>query len=291
TAFLPTEESYAHAYHKGRIVAAAGETVHTEAFHINWPPGAAVRVLPNSVTRGERGDPFASPRQVIGADGARPILLFSTDSPLRSMTGDLEAMALYAGEGAGRIEAIVPAAERLQAMARQAREALQEVRGPSSPVCYAAEAPDAYMGYADRAELGAELNSLLEAERAGVRVAARLVAEAPDPAAKVLAEVIHDDELRWCRALFTALNDLSIPPSDQVGGFYEKAMAIQGFDARLAFVNRGQGWVVRKLRGLLPRVRDDGLHEVLRLMLAAHERNIGSANEALAARGHADPAA
>ena len=108
----------------------------------------------------------------------------------------------------------------------------------------------------------------------------------------VLERELRDVQLREeRRALFTALNDLSIPPSDQVGGFYEKAMAIQGFDARLAFVNRGQGWVVRKLRGLLPRVRDDGLHEVLRLMLAAHERNIGSANEALAARGHADPAA
>src|SRR3546814_9333415 len=103
TAFLATTESFANAYHKARIVEAAGETVHTTAFHINWPPGAAVRVLPNSVTRGERGDPFAGERQTIGAEGKRAIYLFSTDSPLRSMTRDFAAMDLYAGQGAGRL--------------------------------------------------------------------------------------------------------------------------------------------------------------------------------------------
>jgi nitronate monooxygenase len=61
-------------------------------------------------------------------------------------------------------------------------------------------------------------------------------------------------------------------------------MAIEGFAPRLAFVNRGQGWVVRKLKALLPRVRDDGLYETLSLMLVAHERNIESASEALARR-------
>ena len=55
TAFLATVESFAHDYHKRRIVdAAPGATVHTDAFHANWPKGAYVRVLENSVTRGER---------------------------------------------------------------------------------------------------------------------------------------------------------------------------------------------------------------------------------------------
>lgn len=133
TAFLATEESFAHAYHKRRIVEAAGETIHTLDFHINWPPGAAVRVLPNSVTRGERGDPFASARQVIGADGQRPIHLFSTDSPLRSMTGELEAMALYAGEGAGRISAVLPAGDRLRAIVAEARAVLADAVAAQAP--------------------------------------------------------------------------------------------------------------------------------------------------------------
>ena len=58
-------------------------------------------------------------------------------------------------------------------------------------------------------------------------------------------------------------------PSRQVGAFYGKAMAISDVAERIRFLNRGQGWVVRTLRQMLPRVRNDGLHadlcEMLRL--------------------------
>lgn len=121
TAFLATQESFAHDFHKRRIIAAKpGETIHTQAFHLNWPPGAWVRVLPNSVTHGAHGDPFAAGRRVIGAQGRRSIYLFSTDSPLRDMTGDFEAMALYAGVGAGRIHSIPTAADRLAGIVEEA---------------------------------------------------------------------------------------------------------------------------------------------------------------------------
>jgi hypothetical protein len=49
---------------------------------------------------------------------------------------------------------------------------------------------------------------------------------------------------------------------------------------RIAFLNRGQGWVVRKLREMLPRVRDDRLHVDLSAMLRSHEVNIDLANDA-----------
>lgn len=125
TAFLATEESFAHDFHKQRIVdAREGQTVHTQAFHINWPEGAYVRVLENSVTRGEHGDPFDGRREVIGQEKSRPIHLFSTDSPLRNMTGDYEAMALYAGKGSAKINDIVPAAERLKRIVSEAEVAL-----------------------------------------------------------------------------------------------------------------------------------------------------------------------
>ncbi len=302
TAFLATEESFAHDFHKRRIVEATpGQTVHTQDFHINWPPDSAVRVLPNSVTAGRRGDPHAAgPRQVIGADGQRPIYLFSTDSPLRTMTGDLEAMALYAGQGAGRLNEIVPAGDRLRAIVERAVACLPAAHRsrpdvetddvePASPTCFAGQADAGYMGFAEPAELIAELNILLEAERAGARVAARIATATPDPELKALARVIHADEVKWCRALYQAVAELGAEPSKAVGGFYENAMAIEGVEARLAFVNRGQGWVVRKLRTLGPRVREAALHATLRAMLAAHEMNIDSANTALARR--APPAA
>jgi len=125
TAFLATEESFAHDYHKKRIAQAReGDTVYTQAFHINWPQGAYVRVLANSVTHGGRGDPFDGRREVIGQEKSRPIYLFSTDSPLRDMTGDFEAMALYAGQGIAAINDIVPAAERLRRIVTEAEDAL-----------------------------------------------------------------------------------------------------------------------------------------------------------------------
>ena len=69
-------------------------------------------------------DPDALPREPIAWDDDVARLRFSTDSPLRSTTGDLEAMALYAGMGCGSITAIRPAAEILDDMMRDATATL-----------------------------------------------------------------------------------------------------------------------------------------------------------------------
>jgi hypothetical protein len=163
----------------------------------------------------------------------------------------------------------------------------------SSPVCYAHEAADGYMGFLDHDALVEQLNVLLEAERAGAQVGAHLEADAGDPELKALARIIRADEARWCRMLIEALKALDAEPSQAVGAFFGKAMAISDVEARIAFVNRGQGWVVRKLTEMLPQVRDDGLHASLREMLVAHEQNIETATTTLnrrAAANHPDGA-
>lgn len=130
TAFLATDESFAHPYHKARVVEATGaDTVLTDIFVLNWPKGAAVRVIANSVTEQLDGnflghDPETLPREPIARDGDQPRLRYSTDSPLRTTTGDLEAMALYAGTGAGAISGIVPAAQRIAEIVAGACDAL-----------------------------------------------------------------------------------------------------------------------------------------------------------------------
>ncbi|PWE48084.1 nitronate monooxygenase, partial [Thioclava sp. NG1] len=130
TAFLATEESFAHPYHKSRITEATGDdTVLTDVFVLNWPKGAAVRVIANSVTESLDGhylghDPDSLPREAIARDGDQPRLRFSTDSPLRTTTGDLEAMALYAGQGVGALNDVPKAAARLDGMVAQARHLL-----------------------------------------------------------------------------------------------------------------------------------------------------------------------
>lgn len=137
TAFLASSESFAHDYHKQRIVAAkAGDTVHTDLFAINWPPNSPVRVLKNSLTEAV-GDklwgyhPDALPREVIGDDGGVPVLKFDTNSPLRSATGDFEKFALYAGEGAAQVTAIRPAAAVIEDMMA---EAIARIRGVAAQI-------------------------------------------------------------------------------------------------------------------------------------------------------------
>jgi len=287
TALLATKESFAHEYHKQRIVAAKpGETVHTQDFHVNWPRGAYVRVLENSVTRRERGDPFSGHREAIGREGERTIWLFSTDSPLKDMTGDFEKMALYAGEASGTIEDIPTAAERIASIMAEAERLLpKESSAPasseetlSSPVCYASESSDQYAGYATREELIAFCNELLEAERAGARITARSASEARDAATRDLLRDIQKDEARWCAMLLKWIGHLDGAASPKVGAFYEKCLAISDLKERIAFINRGQGWVVKKLREMLPKLRDDAMHADFRAMLESHEENIRRAS-------------
>lgn len=152
---------------------------------------------------------------------------------------------------------------------------------PSSPACLAHEAEDTYMGFASRDEIAAFLNELLEAERAGTGVALRSAeAAAGTPFADLLHDV-HRDEARWCAMLLKQLKALGAPASTRIGTFQEKALAIADMRERIAFLNRGQAWVVRKLREMLPKVRDDSLHRDLREMLEAHEINIERARAAL----------
>jgi len=145
---------------------------------------------------------------------------------------------------------------------------------PASPPCYAAEADDAYMGYAGREEIVAALNILLEAERAGARVALAAAKHGPEPDYAALMRDVRGDEARWCAMLSRHLKRLDAVPSRRTGDFYGKAMAIAEPWERLAFLNRGQSWVVRKLEALMPRVRDERLHADLRAMLESHRVNI-----------------
>jgi len=136
TAFLATEESFAHDFHKRRVVeAASDETVYSDVFAINWPPRSPVRTLRNSVTEayadnllGHGPDEF--PREAIAEEEGRPVYRFSTDSPLRNMTGDFEPLAPFAGQICGLIESVRPAGEVVRAMAAEAEAVLARLREP-----------------------------------------------------------------------------------------------------------------------------------------------------------------
>lgn len=282
TAFLATRESFAHEYHKQRIVEASlNDIVYTQDFHINWPRDAYVRVLQNSVTKGDHGDPFVQAPEKIGEDFGRTLVRFGTDSPLRSTTGELEQMALYAGVGAAEIFDVPTVAERMRTILADAIEKHKGFATPeyaeetgaselASPSCEAASADDKYMGFLTHAEVIDLLNVLLEAERAGARAAVRLAIDANNRTQSVEMKKIHDNEIYCCHLLIDELSALGATASPHVGDFYEKLMAIPSVDERIVFLAKGQRWVARKIRENLPRIRSDRVHTKLEEMLSLH---------------------
>lgn len=135
-------------------------------------------------------------------------------------------------------------------------------------------------GFADPEEIVAALNELLEAERAGARVTLETARASRDPAIAALMRHIQQDEARWCAMLLRRIRSLDGIASPRMGTFYGKAMAIEDVAARISFLNRGQGWVVRKLRELIPRIGDAALYADLSHMLSSHVANITLANSA-----------
>ena len=118
------------------------------------------------------------------------------------------------------------------------------------------------------------LNVMLEAERAGAKALLHIARDTKRNDVAALAKDIHKDEAKWCAMLTAAICRLDAAPSSKTGQFYEKVMAIPEEAARLAFVNRGQDWVVRKLREMLPKIADPRLCGDLTEMLSSHEDNI-----------------
>lgn len=157
----------------------------------------------------------------------------------------------------------------------------QEDTELSSPACSMHEADDAYMGFAPREEVLMLLNELLAAERAGTKVATVSRSNTPETLNRFLRRLARD-EARCCAMLTGHIVALGGVATTDVGSFYRAAMAIPDIRLRFGFINRGQGWVIRRLKEMLPRIRNDRLHADLSEMLRTHERNIDLANAALA---------
>jgi len=134
TRFVASVEADAFKDYKQRIVtAAASDTVMTTLFDIGWPD-AAHRVIRNATyDRWEAaGKPASGERPGEKQDvgelllGDRRVLLqrYTVIPPLSGFDGDLEAMALYAGESVERITDIAPAAELVERLLNELRRAV-----------------------------------------------------------------------------------------------------------------------------------------------------------------------
>jgi NAD(P)H-dependent flavin oxidoreductase YrpB (nitropropane dioxygenase family) len=131
TRFLLAHEANVHDDWRSRIRAGCEtDTTHTTAFDGGWPH-APHRVLRNSTLDAwERAGRPAAPRRpgegdVIAQapDGSR-LCRYAATPPVRGTTGDVEALALYAGQSTGIVTASRPAAEIVHELAYGASAAL-----------------------------------------------------------------------------------------------------------------------------------------------------------------------
>ena len=142
------------------------------------------------------------------------------------------------------------------------------------------EASDA-LGVGELVEL---LNTLLEAERAGAKVLAAFLDEYPrDSKAWNQLRQLQQDEANNCAKLMDSIRSLGNVPSSAVGEFFGKALAVQGRVPRLAFLNRGQGWVARKITEALPRIPLGPVRKILHEMRESHIENIEACDSLLIA--------
>jgi NAD(P)H-dependent flavin oxidoreductase YrpB (nitropropane dioxygenase family) len=137
TRLVATTESAAHDGYKAQVVAAeATETVRTSMFGPDTPQFNPMRVLRNRVVREwqDRTDEIpadTSGLPVIGqmtmAGQEMPMHKFSNLVPMRDATvGDLEEMALLAGQGVGLVRSVEPAGTVIAGMTAQALQALHQ---------------------------------------------------------------------------------------------------------------------------------------------------------------------
>ncbi|MCL7462509.1 DUF6306 domain-containing protein [Pseudomonas sp. NW5] len=117
------------------------------------------------------------------------------------------------------------------------------------------------------------LQTLLSAERAGALVARDSLRQCDDPSLVPLLQQILAGESESCRRLMTCLRHLGLEANREVGAFHAQAMAIEDLAQRLAFIDRGQRWVIRRLQEALPTCRDPLLQEELQAVLRLHEEN------------------
>jgi NAD(P)H-dependent flavin oxidoreductase YrpB (nitropropane dioxygenase family) len=111
TRFVATSESYAHpAYIAALVDAGADDSVLTEAFGVGWPDA------PHRVLRSAIDAAAAAPGEIVGETASRegtvtPVPRFGASSPNRDTTGEISAMALYAGRSVGSVDSVMTAAQ------------------------------------------------------------------------------------------------------------------------------------------------------------------------------------
>jgi NAD(P)H-dependent flavin oxidoreductase YrpB (nitropropane dioxygenase family) len=135
TRFLATPEARAHPIYKERVLRASEEdTVHTTLFGHDWPnaPHRALRTrfVEAWLHDEARGSASRPDEPIVGhtklGGETVPLPRFASPPPTADATGDVEAMPLYAGQSAGLVHGLEPAADLVRALVADARRLIEE---------------------------------------------------------------------------------------------------------------------------------------------------------------------
>jgi NAD(P)H-dependent flavin oxidoreductase YrpB (nitropropane dioxygenase family) len=150
TRFLLAQEASVHDEWRRRIQAASETaTVYSTLFDRGWPD-APHRTLRNSTVRAwERAGRPAAPERpgegdVVASapDGGR-LYRYGPEAALAGARGDVEALALYAGQGAGIVKQLLPAAAIVDELTGDAARALGRLGTGDEPSAVRAPRPTA----------------------------------------------------------------------------------------------------------------------------------------------------
>ena len=140
TRFLASEEARSHSEYRRLILQAQEtDTVYTGLFDGGWP-NAPHRVIENSTVANwnSAASPPVGKRPSEGVVVAHykngdPIHLYDDAIPLANMTGDVERLALYAGQSVGLVHQINSASAIVQEIAEEARGVLLNLVDNAKP--------------------------------------------------------------------------------------------------------------------------------------------------------------
>jgi nitronate monooxygenase len=126
TRFLATSESGAHpSYVTALLAADAEDAVLTDAFSVMWPRGPEPhRTLRSAVEAAEAFDGEVVGETRMGATTLQ-VPRFGVPCPNRDTTGEIAAMAHYAGQGVGATSQVVPAAQVVEELTAGAEQLLR----------------------------------------------------------------------------------------------------------------------------------------------------------------------
>ena len=132
TRFMACPEAAIHPQFRERLLASREtDTVYTQLFDVGWP-NQAHRVLRNKTidTWEAAGRPPPGKRpgegEPVGTSASRgPIVRYQTATPPSDAEGDIEAFSLFAGQSVGGLSTMLPAADIVSEIVKDAEAALR----------------------------------------------------------------------------------------------------------------------------------------------------------------------